>query len=126
MRNVVLSLRDKALWGTKRVVRDQTLPIQRVDMLHAPDSPEVLRMILELGQIYRKQRQLAAILSVPVKTLRRWLQGRHYPPAGSLRSIWVIHCLHFAPWKLRTSFDLITWGRYARRPKGESPPQHGG
>lgn len=115
------------LCSTKYVVRpSEVLPEQRVDIEHSPDTTEVLQMLNDLRTIYRHHRQLACVIGVPVATLRRWLAGQHHPPRASARGIWVIHCLHFAPWKLRTSFDLITWGRYARKPKGEEPPKHGG
>ena len=107
-------------------MRVETLPEQRVDLEHAPDTPEVLRMLADLRSVYRSHRALAAVIGVPVQTLRCWQDARNHLPRAPIRAIWLTLCLHFAPWKLRTSFDLITWGRYARRPRGEEPPKHGG
>ena len=105
-------------------MRVETLPEQRVDIEHAPDTPEVMRMLADLRRVYSSHRALAAVLGVPVATMRGWQDGRNLPKRCTVRAIWLTWALHFAPWKLRTSFDLITWGRYARRPKGEEAPKH--
>jgi hypothetical protein len=116
-------LSRKVLYATKRIVRsDLPLIEQSVHMAHMPDTPDALRWLKDLRRVYPQQRQVAAILGLPVATLRRWERGEHHPPATAMRSIWVTWCLHFAPWKLRTSFDLLTWGRYARPAPGEKPP----
>lgn len=98
----------------------------RVDVEHRPDTVAVLRMLGDLWALYRVKRALACSLGVSVWSLSQWMSGSRHPTQPALRAIWFLHCLHFAPWKLATTFDLITWGKYAVRPddwEGPEPPQ---
>lgn len=94
--------------------------VSRIDYDLAPDTPEVIRMLNDLQGVYRTQQALSGVVGCSVLTLRNWITGKFHPEAPGVRAIWLLHCLHFAPWKLRTSFDLITWGRYAVRSKPDS------
>lgn len=97
-------------------------PEKRVDWDHSPGQAEFLRMLAELAKLYPNRHTLSALLGVPSRTLEMWRTGQHFPNRGAIRSVWLIHSLHFAPWKLRSPFSLITWGRYATPEAGEKPP----
>ena len=51
------------------------------------------------------------LLGLPVQTFRGWMGGRRVPGAG-IRAVWLVHCLALRPERVRSLFDLATWGRF--------------
>jgi len=61
------------------------------------------------------ERGVSSILGFTSQAMKTWRLGHRLVGRSSIRCIWLTHSLILAPWKLRTLFDLVTWGRYARR-----------
>lgn len=57
---------------------------------------------------------ISGLLSVEARKVRNWLSGKPnwaiYPPERKL--IWVLHSMVFHPERLRSLFDVATFGRY--------------
>ena len=72
-------------------------------------------MLQDLDDAFKSPQIVRALIGAPARTMKEWRTGgRHYGRSAT-RCLWFTHSLILAPWKLRTIFDLITWGRYARR-----------
>lgn len=83
-------------------------------------------MLDDLSEEFDGYKGIASMLGIGRLTSRSWLEGRRYPPAPSVRAIWLTWLLCLHPEILQTRFDLVTWGRFrnvsiiqAGHPKGQ-------
>jgi hypothetical protein len=53
-----------------------------------------------------------ALLAISRLNLKRYIKRRTGTPASSRRLIWLTHTLVFHPERVRTLFDLATWGAF--------------
>jgi len=83
---------------------------RRLDFGLRPSNAEFDAMLAELGQEFGHD--LATLLGVPVLTLRGWRKGKNGPCAASRKTVWLTWCLLLHPEKVKTIFDLATWGRF--------------
>lgn len=87
---------------------------RRLDLRLAPDTPDVLRMLLELKRKYHSL--LPLVLGCPARTVYCWLAGSACPTLPATRAIWLTWALLLHPERCQTVADLITWGRFQIRP----------
>jgi hypothetical protein len=75
-------------------------------------------MLQELEELYPWE--LPLLLGCPRRTIHNWLSGFSHPPFASAKCIWMVWAGLLHPERLRTVWDLITWGRFA--PSSENKP----
>lgn len=76
-----------------------------------PAAAEARAMLGDLGD------RAGSLLGLSRSTVTCWRRGERVPAAPSLRAIWFAWCLLRHPERLQTEFDLLTWGRFAVRPR---------
>lgn len=94
-----------------------------VDILQAASCrefcPSIARCRVMLRRMCRKLgvHPTAGVLSMPVFVVQRFLTGKVRMFPRDRKLIWLVHALLFEPWKLRSPFDLISFGRFVHKPK---------
>jgi len=83
-----------------------------------PSDEEFDAMLTELANAFGK-RGLAAVLGVSYLTLQGSYTHRYRPTAASRKLIWLVWSMVFHPGRLKTVFDLCTWGKFCRRLAGD-------
>jgi len=98
--------------------------------------PEACRMFLPgreacremLGELSARlgREETAAMLSVPSYKVQGWLDPQRETAfwASERKLIWLVHSLVFAPYRLHTAFDVMTFGRFlpeSQKPKEDKP-----
>jgi DNA-binding transcriptional regulator YiaG len=79
---------------------------------HAPTAHESRMTLLRLRQKLRWSRPgMAAFMGVSRAVMRRWETGERKPSGAARRLIWLLNLLANEPYKLKTAFDLIVWGK---------------
>lgn len=88
----------------------------RVGRALAPTDGEVRRMLRGLRAVF-PELELCAVLGVSSRTVDSWRRGQHLSD-GARRAVWLTWALILHPSRVRTVFDLATWGRFRkeRRP----------
>jgi hypothetical protein len=66
---------------------------------------------------------VSAVLGVPWRTLLGWRDGK-VPSAVAMRTIWLIWCLVLHPERLRSLFDIATWGQFQEERREARPVDH--
>ena len=91
------------------------LPGDTYEMLErgfAPGPATTKLTLIRLRKHLRWSRPvMAAFLGVSRDVLRRWETGERNPSGAARRLIWLMDLLTREPDKLKTSFDLMVWGR---------------
>jgi hypothetical protein len=92
--------------------------LARAALLHRqaePDREELLRRLnsvcAQLGQHY-----LAAVLSVNVRSVRRWLTGKNSLRGPAAKLVWFLYESANAADREITLFDLAMWASFFDRP----------
>lgn len=92
--------------------RKNSAQFKKFTGLLRPPSKEAKRRLLvlvnELGTAY-----MADLLNISDFTLANWLRGITKPSRATLKLIWVLYGMSYAPHEVRTMFDLMTWGRFS-------------
>lgn len=84
---------------------------RRLSFALAPGPAECFAMLQDLRGFFGSLESLAPVLGVPVATVKLW--GKRLGiNCGSRRALWALWCAVFAPERVRSSFDWITWGRF--------------
>lgn len=80
----------------------------------APGVAEYREILIRLRTSQKWSRgMLAAMLGVPISTLRRWESGERWPCGAAKKLIWLIHSLVFSPEILLEDLrNIATWGRF--------------
>lgn len=82
-----------------------------ISRLFGPTVTETRKSLLELRQKLGCSRaHLAALLGVPIETLRRWEDGTRNPSAPARKLIWMLQALIYAPERLTDFFSIASWG----------------
>ena len=68
-------------------------------------------MLADLRRLVGRN-QVPELLGIPVLTVRKWEARAQNPPASGVRAVWLVWCLLLHPEKMRTAFDVVTWGRF--------------
>jgi hypothetical protein len=79
----------------------------------APDKASLLDYLSELVDAFGN-RGAAARLGVSGVTVYAWREGRGLSSGSSRRLIWLTWALCLHPDRLKTDFDLVTWGRFRK------------
>ena len=84
----------------------------RIATALAPTGEECRGLILALRRRLGCSRgHLAAMLGVPLGTLRRWEEGARQPSGAAKRVIWLLHGLLCEPERPRNPMSFLSWGR---------------
>ena len=59
----------------------------------------------------------AQLLGVSVLTLRGWHYRRFIPNDAARRAVWLTWVLVLHPERIRSLFDILTWGRFSTSPR---------
>jgi hypothetical protein len=54
------------------------------------------------------------MLSVAPTQIDDWLSGRYSLAKATKRSIWILWSLTFEPANLKTTLDVMTWGKWSK------------
>lgn len=111
---------------------------RRLSFALAPSPAELRSMFADLRGFFGHCEALAPVLGVSVVVVRKWWAGDIVRVnAAARRVVWALWCAVFAPERVRSSFDWITWGRFrsvsprkcakpsscvSQYPAGGSPP----
>lgn len=77
-----------------------------------PTPSETRQAILALRRkLCWSRAHLAALLGVPLNTVRRWEDGSRNPSAPARRLVWMLDSLFNAPERLTNLPSLLTWGK---------------
>ena len=95
-----------ALWITEKLV-------YRLQ----PTTRDCQRMLWELRRGCNwDNKALSNILGVSALVLRDWFKGVRQPSDAARRAIWLTWVLFLYPERLRSWYDVVTWGRYSAGP----------
>lgn len=74
---------------------------------------EAIRMAEDIRTHCGSIRRAAAVLGIPGRTLKAWVEHTrgNFSPAAR-HNVWLVWCLLFDPGRVKTAFDLATWGRF--------------
>jgi hypothetical protein len=85
-----------------------------------PSHEEFRKMLNELYRALRYDRHmLCAYLGVSWRTLKNWIERGEPCSDAALRAVWLLHTLTLYPERIRSMFDIVTWGRYSMNRKSQ-------
>src|SRR5678816_4365236 len=94
-------------------IRDRGEYIAKTAIGYAPSAEESRRTLLDMRRTLGFTRSyMAALLGVPLVTLRRWETGERQTSAAARKLIWLVEGIYFYPKRLKDSNRIATWGRY--------------
>jgi DNA-binding transcriptional regulator YiaG len=94
--------------------------------LLAPTKTDIQTLLLELrNNLQLPETTLAAILGVPLITLRKWLSGKRSPCSAAKKLIWLTHrLLTRNAGKPKDFFELAVWLRSSEQTTESILPRH--
>ena len=85
--------------------------IPRLAFVLQPNDEQFNSMLAELAGVMG-WRGVASVLGISIRTLDSWRKGENGPSAGARKLVWLVWTLVFHPEKLRSLFDVATWGKF--------------
>jgi len=87
-----------------------------VSRLFAPSAADSRKALLNIRRKCRWSRAaLAAVLGIPINTVRRWETGERRPNASAQRLIWLTEALTLHRERLSTPASFLSWGKVGCR-----------
>lgn len=94
-----------------RTPSDQAITLARAIL--GSDSDEAARV--RVADLYAAfGRATASLLRVKSRQVEAWLHHGRRLNAVEKRLVWLLWTLRFEPHKLRTWFDVLTWGKFSK------------
>jgi hypothetical protein len=87
---------------------------QPLQLACAPCNAEVSVMVRDLVREFGRQ-GAAMALGVPGMNVRVWMEGKGMSYAAK-RAVWFAWVLLLHPGRVRSAWDVVTWGRFADNP----------
>jgi hypothetical protein len=114
--------------GRKLPTSAPGIPDEAQDRLHwlwylFPSNELTLRYLREIIAVSGTRRRACAYLRLPARTVGLWLSGKRRTTIAPRSLIWLTWCLLLHPDRIRTVFDLATWGRFRVKPEAKPDPE---